>query len=137
MTIGSHPLIQRFIKAVFQTRPAFPRYQTTWDTSVSLNFLKEWHPVNTLSLQHLTFKLVMLCALTTGQRCQSFHFMSLSSMQKSESSYTFVIEHLVKRCPPRTSKTCLVIENRFNRMVTTTSQKRVKWEQGLCVYIVP
>ena len=77
MTIGSHPLIQRFIKAISQTRPAFPRYQTTWDTSAVLNFLKEWHPVNTLSLQHLSFKLVMLCALTTGQRCQCFHFMSL------------------------------------------------------------
>lgn len=47
MTIGSHPLIQRFIKAVFQTRPALPRYQTTWDNSVVLHFLKKWHPVNT------------------------------------------------------------------------------------------
>ena len=109
MTIGSHPLIQRFIKAAFQTRPAFPRYQTTWDTSVVLNFLKEWHPVNTLSLQHLTFKLVMLCALTTGQMCQSFHFMSLSSMQKSESSYTFVIDHLVKSSAPGQPQPVLVL----------------------------
>ena len=109
MTIGSHPLIQRFIKAAFQTRPAFPRYQTTWDTSVVLNFLKEWHPVNTLALQHLTFKLVMLCALTTGQRCQSFHFMSLSSMQKSESSYTFVIDHLVKSSAPGQPQPVLVL----------------------------
>ncbi|XP_068677273.1 uncharacterized protein [Montipora foliosa] len=89
MTIGSHPLIQRFIKAAFQTRPAFStcRYQTTWDTSVVLHFLKEWQPVDT-------------CALTTGQRCQSFHFMTLSSMQKPESSYTFVIDHLVKSSAP-------------------------------------
>ena len=103
MTIGSHPLIQRFIKA------AFPRYQTTWDTSVVLNFLKEWHPVNTLSIQHLTFKLVMLCALTTGQRCQSFHFMSLSSMKKSESSYTFVIDYLVKSSAPGQPQPVLVL----------------------------
>ena len=41
MTIGSHPSIQRFIKAVFQTRPALPRYQTTWDTSVVLQFSYE------------------------------------------------------------------------------------------------
>ena len=109
MTIGSLPLIQRFIKAAFQTRPAFPRNQTTWDTSVVLNFLKEWHPVNTLSLQHLTFKLLMFCALTTGQRCQSFHFMSLSSMQKSESSFTFVIDHLVKSSSPGQPQTVLLL----------------------------
>ena len=28
MTTGSHSLIQRFIKAAFQTRQAFPKYQT-------------------------------------------------------------------------------------------------------------
>ena len=109
MTIGSHPLIQRFIKAAFQTRPAFSRYQTTWDTSVVLNFLKEWHPLNTLTLQHLTFKLLMLCALTTVQRCQSFHFVSLSSMQKSESSFTFVIDHLVKISAPGLPQPVLVL----------------------------
>ena len=109
MTIGSQPLIQRFIKAVFQTRPGLPRYQSTWGTSAVLNFLKKWHPVNTLSLQHLQFKLLMLCALTTGHRCQSFHLMSLSTMQKSEASYTFVIDELVKGSAPGQLQAVLVL----------------------------
>lgn len=109
MTIGSHPLIQRFIKAVFQTRPVLPRHQSTWDTSAVLNFLKKWHPVNTLSLQHLVLKLLMLCALTTVQRCQSFHLMSLSTMQKSEPSCTFVIDKLVKCSAPGQLQAVLVL----------------------------
>ena len=29
VTVGNHPLVQRFLKGVFQTRPAFPRYTST------------------------------------------------------------------------------------------------------------
>ena len=64
---------------------------------------------NTLSLQHLTFKLLMLCALTTGQRCQSFHLMNLSTMQKSEASYTFVIDELGKGSAPGQLQPVLVL----------------------------
>ena len=42
-------------------KAAFPRYQTTWDTSVVPNFLKEWHPVNIFfpSAPHLHVTYVM------------------------------------------------------------------------------
>ena len=36
MTVGMHPLVQRFVKGVFQSRPALPRYTSTWDTSIVL-----------------------------------------------------------------------------------------------------
>ena len=44
VTVGNHPLVQRFLKGVFQTRPAFPRYTSTWDTSIVLSYLKTLHP---------------------------------------------------------------------------------------------
>ena len=44
VTVGNHPLVQRFLKAVFQTRPAFPRYTSTLDTSIVLTYLKTLHP---------------------------------------------------------------------------------------------
>jgi hypothetical protein len=37
---GSHPLIIRFMKGVFEMRPAMPRYQITWDVSLVLCFWK-------------------------------------------------------------------------------------------------
>ena len=35
--IGSHPLVSRFMKGVFQSRPPCPRYLATWDVSVVLS----------------------------------------------------------------------------------------------------
>ena len=91
-SVGVHPMVQRFMKGVFQTRPALPRYQATWDTSVVLSYLKALHPVEELNLQQLTYKLVMLCALVTGQRSQSIHLMNLSTLQKKTDSYVFHID---------------------------------------------
>lgn len=82
ITVGNHPLVQRFLKGVFQTRPAFPHYTFTWDTSVVLNYLKTLHPPKDMTLKCLTYKLVMLCALVTGQRCQTLHLMNLGQMHR-------------------------------------------------------
>jgi len=59
-SVGEHPLVRRFVRATYQSRPPLPRYQTIWDVSKVLNFLKTWSPVNKLSLKLLTLKLVML-----------------------------------------------------------------------------
>ena len=99
-TIGTHPLVQRFMKGVFQMRPAVPRYTSTWDTSVVLSYLKRFHPATDLTLQQLTHKLVMLCALVTGQRCQSLHLMNLETMHMENNSYTFHIQQLIKQSAP-------------------------------------
>ncbi|XP_071810752.1 uncharacterized protein [Apostichopus japonicus] len=42
-TIGSYPLISRFLKGIFELRTPYPRY-TIWDVSIVLNYLR-----NTLS----------------------------------------------------------------------------------------
>ena len=34
-TAGSHPLVIRFLKGVFNTRPPQPRYSSIWDVNVS------------------------------------------------------------------------------------------------------
>ena len=38
--IDSHPLVSRFMKGVFQSRPLCPRYLATWDVSVVLSHLR-------------------------------------------------------------------------------------------------
>ena len=98
VTLGNHPLVQRFLKGVFQTRPAFPRYTSTWDTSIVLTYLKTLHPPKEISFQNLTHKLVMLCALVTGQRCQTLHLMNLGQVRRNpDTSYVFCINQLVKQ----------------------------------------
>ena len=107
--MGTNPMEQRFTKGVFQARPALPRYQKTWDTSIVLSHLKTLHPLGKLTLQQLTHKLVMLCALVTGQRSQSLHLMDLSNLSKTNDSYVFHIDELIKQSAPTRTQPTLVI----------------------------
>ena len=112
------------MKGVFQARPAVTRYTSTWDTSVVLLYLKGLHPATGLTLQQLTQKLVMLCVLVTGQRCQSLHLMNLGSMHMDTyNSHIFHNTQLVKQSAPGKAQTALVIP-------------RFLYDQSLCVATV-
>ena len=37
--LSGHPLVARFMKAVFQERPSLPRYCTTWDSQSILDYI--------------------------------------------------------------------------------------------------
>ena len=97
VTVENHPLVQRFLKGVFQTRPAFPRYTSTLYTSIILTlYLKTLHPPKEISLRNLTHKLVMLCALVTGQLSQTLHFKNLGQVRRHpDTSYIFCIDQIV------------------------------------------
>ena len=43
-TFGRHPLVSRFMKGVFETRPSLPRYGETWDVNLMLNYLSSLGP---------------------------------------------------------------------------------------------
>ena len=123
MTIGQHPLVQRLVKGVFHERPSLPRYHNTWDTYKVSQFLKTFASLTEIKLRELTYKLIMLCALVTGQRCQSLHLMNLDTMIKSASSYRFVIHNLVKQSAPGKAQPVLVLP-KFDE------------DERLCVYSV-
>ena len=62
----SQPLVVRFLKGVYESRPSVPRYVETWDVTVVLKFLATLHPPSKLTLRELTLKLVMLVSLVSG-----------------------------------------------------------------------
>ena len=109
MTIGKHPLVQRLVRGVYQKRPSLPRYKNTWDTNKVLHHLKTFPSLQEINLRDLTYKLIMLCALVTGQRCQSLHLMNLSTMDKSSSYYRFEISNLVKKSAPGRAQPVLML----------------------------
>lgn len=49
-TIGTDPLISRFLKGVFELRPPTCRYTQIWDVSVVLQYLRKLIPLEKLSL---------------------------------------------------------------------------------------
>ena len=62
--VGKRPVISRLLKGAYHARPPLSRYTCTWDVQVVLHYFESLGPSMSLSLKLLTFKLVMLMALT-------------------------------------------------------------------------
>lgn len=89
--VGSHPLVVRFMKGVFHLRPPQPKYDTTWDVSVVINYLRTLFPLEQLTLKMLTFKTVMLCALASAQRGQTLAALDTECMTVSNDMLKFIV----------------------------------------------
>ena len=99
-SFGNHPLVSRFLKGTFATRPALPKYKEVWDVNTVLEHLKTLHPAESLSLKLLTLKLVMLMTILSGQRCQTIHALSTRDMKVSDSKVVFIVNELLKTSRP-------------------------------------
>ena len=100
LPVGQHSLVKRFLKGVYNVKPSFPRYIQTWDVNVVLNFLKSMDSFDIISLKNLTFKLVTLLALCTGQRCQTLSFLDLNNMNIINGCVYFHLSNLLKQSRP-------------------------------------
>ena len=100
LPFGTHPLVRRFMKGVFENRPSLPRYSATWDIAAVLEYLGNMHPADKLSLKDLTLKVVTLLALLSGQRRQTLHALKVSCMQLSSDKCVFVLDKLLKTSKP-------------------------------------
>ena len=108
-SFGSHPLVIRFMKGVFEKRKPQPKYDDIWDASKVLDYLSTLHPVKELSLKDLTLKVLVLLLLVTGQRGQSIHLLTLSAMKLTESACQFQILDHTKTSKPGHSPTGITI----------------------------
>ena len=104
-TISNHPIIVRYVKGVFNCRKPAPRCEETWGVAPVLMYIELLMPLDKLSLKELTLKLVMLLALTSGQRCQTLTFLDTTAMTKTPEYYLFHIQQHVKQDRP--GKLCL------------------------------
>ena len=74
VTIGSNPIISRFMKGIFKINPPTPRYKTTWDPHIVLNYLSSLGTGDKLTLKLLSMKLLMLTAIgLSSKRTKSPH----------------------------------------------------------------
>ena len=89
-------LASRFIKEVFESRPALPKYSETWDVKQVFSYLQTLHPPESLTLKDLTHKLVMLLALLSEQRRQTLRSLSVSDMKLSPNKCVFVVKTSLK-----------------------------------------
>ena len=99
-SFGAHPMVCRFLKGVFELKPSLPKYRNIWDVNTVLTYLSSLHPPQDLTLKDLTLKTTMLLALLSGQRCQTLHSLSVSSMVLKPDSCVFTIHKLLKTSRP-------------------------------------
>ena len=100
ISFGEHPLVCRFIKGVFQLKPALPKYTHIWDVEKVLSYLQTLAPVSSLDLKQLSLKLATFLAILTGQRCQTIHKLDLNLMQTLPDRYVFAIGEKLKHTRP-------------------------------------
>jgi hypothetical protein len=91
---GNNPIVSRFKKGIFETRKPTPKYTAIWDVSVVLQYLSRLYPNETLSLNDLTHKVLMLLLLVSSQSGQTIHLLDLNSLIIQDDKYIFpILEH--------------------------------------------
>jgi hypothetical protein len=97
--IGNHPMVRRFCKGVAVLKPPCPRYDYVWDPAPVLAVLASIYPYESLSLEVITRKLVLLLALGSGQRVQTLSSIRLSQISLNE-NLTIRIPDRIKTSAP-------------------------------------
>jgi len=107
--IGQHPITKRFMKAVYKKRPNNVKYKSLWDPSPVLQFLEQMFPLETLTLEKLTLKLVVLLSLATGHRVQTFSQMKINDVHAHKEGIEVFISSLIKSSGPKSQQPCLYL----------------------------
>lgn len=122
-SIGHHPLVKRFVKGVFQRRPALPRNTVIWDPKDVLDYLEH---LDDSSLKQLTFKTVCLLALLTGQRAQSLHLLDINNMSVTDHYVKLRFGDVLKQTRPGYHQSEITLEkfpSNIKLCVVTTVKK--------------
>ena len=64
--VGQHRVITRFMKGIFNIKPALPKYKFTGNVGIVITYISK---IDTNSLKYLSQKLATLLVLLCGQRC--------------------------------------------------------------------
>lgn len=94
--LGSNYQVKRFLKGAYKLRPAVPKYVGTWDPQIVLNHISEWVPNIDLSIEKITKKLVILLALCTAHRSQTFSLIKVNNIKISHSGVKIIIADVLK-----------------------------------------
>ena len=107
-TVGSNPLVCKFLRGVFNRRPTLPKYTVTWDASRVISFLKNWSPAKFLSLKQLTLKVLLLCLMVSGHRGQTIQLLDTRNITWTKEEARCRIGDLLKTTKPGHHQTELV-----------------------------
>ena len=70
-----------FFKGISKLRPSNPKYNSTWDPKVVLEYFTGLSHNDKLSIKDLVFKLITLMAFVTGHRMQTFSLIRVENIE--------------------------------------------------------
>lgn len=88
------------MKGVFRLRPPKRKYCATWNVQEALSYVESLEPIEDLTLKQLTYKSILLVALTTAARAHELAGMDLKYRLQKESEWEFSLEIHVKTSWP-------------------------------------
>jgi len=75
--VGKHPLVSQLLKGIYNSRPPQPRYSTTWDVDIVVQYLQSLGDNASLPLKILSQKLLLLMALVEASRISELQALDL------------------------------------------------------------
>lgn len=102
--LGTHvtvnDCVNRFLKGVYRLAPPTPKYSTTWDTNIVLNYLSTMYPYDNIDLVDLSHKTCSLLAIASAQRMQTISLIKLKNISKHDNEIVIKISDLIKTSKP-------------------------------------
>ena len=93
---SDHPLINQYMKGVFNLRPPKARYTATWDVKLVFNHFSELPGNSNLTDKQLSQKLLLLLLLLGGQRMNTIFSFTTDRMKLSELTCVFSPDVVLK-----------------------------------------
>ena len=101
VSFGNIPIAKRYMKGIFENNPTLPKFQFTWNVSLLFNYFRNMQEIQSLDIQKLTQKLVMLMTLISGgQRAQTIHSIKVSEIKILDNEVVIPTMSLIKQTKP-------------------------------------
>ena len=94
--ISNDARMRRFFKGISKLRPSIPKYNYTWNPKIILDYFSEKPENESLNIKDLSYKLITLLALVTGQRIQTLSLIKINNIKISDSEIMILIPDQVK-----------------------------------------
>lgn len=94
--VGTDDRVTRLLKGVYKLKPSLPKYSGTWDPQIVLNHISNWYPNKELSRESITKKLVVLLALCTAHRMQTFSLIKVQNINFHRNGINIAIKDIIK-----------------------------------------
>lgn len=124
--VEKNPIISRFLKGVFNKKPTKAKYHKIYYLEPVLKELEKLYPLENLSLQDLTDKLVVLLAIVTAHRKQTLALTKICNIRKINNGYEIEIPDRIKTTRPGSCQPLLTLptfQGNLKLCVATTLER--------------